>query len=63
MKKTNSKGGKKKMVIKGLSLNGKLLENTLEAIDKEDTDFSKYTRNALRERNDKILGGVDLDGD
>ena len=59
MKVSSKKGGKKKMVIKGLSLNGKLLESTLEAIEKEDTDFSKYTRKALREKNDKILGSVD----
>jgi len=59
MKKTSSKKGGKKMTIKGLSLNGKLLDDTLKAIDKEDSDFSKYTRKALRERNDRILGRID----
>lgn len=61
MKKDSSKsrGGKKKMVIKGISLNGKLLENTEKAIEREDTDFSKYARNALREKNDKVLGRIE----
>jgi len=60
MKKDNSKlKGGKKMSIKGFSINGKLLEDTQKAIKIEDSDFSKYTRKALRERNKEILGNLE----
>ena len=45
----------RKFYIKAISIDAPLLEETESIVEMYQSDFSKYTRNALKEKNAKVI--------